>query len=363
MMIRLKNVCREIDRHKKVRYYYRAGKGPRIALTGEPGSAEFKASYDAACAGILLPASSALPQPLKLAVPRTLRWLCQNYFAAPEFTGLDASTQRVRRQLIEHCLTEPTEPGAATTFADFPLDRLTPKAIRVLRDRKAAFPEAANGRLKAIRQVLKYGVDTDELPNNIAREVPSLGGKPGGFHDWTIDAVEQFEAKHPIGSKARLAFALLLYTAQRRSDIVRFGQQHVRDGWLHFTQQKGRTKNPVTLSIPMMKPLREIIAATTIGLKTFLVTEFGKPFADAGFGNKFRDWCNDAGLPHCSAHGIRKATSARLAELGCSDREIMAITGHQTMKEVTRYTKSARQRVLAASAMQKFEAANEPANP
>ncbi|RWX72505.1 tyrosine-type recombinase/integrase [Mesorhizobium sp. M2A.F.Ca.ET.039.01.1.1] len=362
MMFRLKNVCRETDRHKKVRYYYRAGKGPRIALTGEPGSDEFKASYDAACGGIRRPAS-AERQAIKVAIPRTLRWLCQNYFAAPEFTGLDASTQRVRRQIVEHCLDEPTEPGATTTFADFPLDRLTPKAIRVLRDRKADFPEAANNRVKAIRQVLKYGVDTDELPTNVAREVPYLKGKPGGFHAWTIEEVEQFEAKYPIGTQARLAFALLLYTAQRRSDIVRFGQQHVRDGWLHFTQQKGRSKNPVTLSIPIVKPLRDIIAATPTGIKTFLVTEFGKPFADAGFGNKFRYWCNKAGLPHCSAHGLRKATSARLAELGCSDREIMAITGHQTMKEVTRYTKSARQRVLAASAMQKFEAANEPANP
>src|SRR5438046_5670954 len=100
MMIRLKNVCREIDRHKKVRYYYRAGKGPRIALTGEPGSAEFKASHDAACAGILLPASSALPPPLKLAVPRTVRWLCHNCFAAPESTALDASTLRARPQRI-----------------------------------------------------------------------------------------------------------------------------------------------------------------------------------------------------------------------------------------------------------------------
>ena len=67
--------------------------------------------------------------------------------------------------------------------------------------------------------------------------------KPGGFHAWTIEEVEQFEAKHPIGSKARLAFALLLYTTQRRSDIVRFGQQHVRDGWLHFTQRKTRSRS------------------------------------------------------------------------------------------------------------------------
>src|SRR5262249_52744526 len=82
-----------------------------------------------------------------------------------------------------------------------------------------------------------------------------------------------------------------------------------------------------------------------------LVTEFGRPFTAAGFGNKFREWCNQAGLHHCAAHGLRKATAARLAELGASEREIMAITGHQTSKEVIRYTRAARQRELAESAM------------
>ena len=74
-----------------------------------------------------------------------------------------------------------------------------------------------------------------------------------------------------------------------------------------------------------------------------------------GFGNRFRKWCDDAGLPHCSAHGLRKAGSTRLAALGASDREIMAITGHQTAKEVDRYTKGVRQKKLAASAMEKWE--------
>jgi integrase/recombinase XerD len=85
---------------------------------------------------------------------------------------------------------------------------------------------------------------------------------------------------------------------------------------------------------------------------TYLVTEFGKPFSVAGFGNRLRKWCDEAGLPIARPR-LRKAGSARLAELGASDREIMAITGHQTAKEVDRYTK--RQKKLAASAMEKWE--------
>ncbi len=84
------------------------------------------------------------------------------------------------------------------------------------------------------------------------------------------------------------------------------------------------------------------------------MTEFGKPFTANGFGNRFRKWCDAASLPNCSAHGLRKAASARLAELGCTDHEIMAITGHQTLKEVARYTAAANRKRLAESGMAKF---------
>ena len=42
----------------------------------------------------------------------------------------------------------------------------------------------------------------------------------------------------PSAAMARLALALLLYTAQRRSDVVRMGRQHVRDGVVQVRQQK-----------------------------------------------------------------------------------------------------------------------------
>jgi hypothetical protein len=52
---------------------------------------------------------------------------------------------------------------------------------------------------------------------------------------------------------------------------------------------------------------------------------------------------------------LRKAAAARLAECGASESEIMAITGPTTSKEVVRYTLGARQKVLAAKAMARFE--------
>jgi integrase len=186
--------------------------------------------------------------------------------------------------------------------------------------------------------------------------VPYIQMGSQGYYSWTIDEVRRYEERHPIGTRARLALALLLYTTQRRSDVVRLGHKMAHDGWIKFTQTKNANRKPIRLEIPILPELQRIINATTpLGTDTYLVTEFGNPFTVAGFGNRFRKWCDEAGLPHCSAHGLRKAGSARLAELEASDREIMAITGHQTAKEVDRYTKGARQKKLAASAMEKWE--------
>lgn len=72
---------------------------------------------------------------------------------------------------------------------------------------------------------------------------------------------------------------MLLYTGQRRSDVIRFGKQHVRGKFLSFTQHKNRNKKPVTLELPIISELQKIIDASPTGDLTFLVTDFGRPFS------------------------------------------------------------------------------------
>jgi integrase len=126
--------------------------------------------------------------------------------------------------------------------------------------------------------------------------------------------------------------------------------------WLCFTQQKNKRNKPVYLEIPIAPELLTIMDATEMGDMAFLKNGYDRPFTSNGFGNKFRDWCNAAGLPQCSVHGVRKAAAAQLAERGCTEQEIMAITGHTTSKEVARYTKSADQKKRAERAMDKRSA-------
>jgi integrase len=234
---RLPPGCSEdCDRHGNVRVYYRAKSRPKVRLHGTPWTPEYMAEYDAA-KGVEFPTRDRS----RSALPGTWRWLCVHYFAeCADYKRLDARTQHVRRQILESTFDEPIAPKSERFFRDFPLVKINANAVEVLRDRKLSTPEAANGRVKAMRQVFKWGVAKGHAPFNAAREVEYFKSGSEGFHTWTPEEVQQFEERHPIGTKARLALALLLYTGQRRSDIIRFGKQHARGGKLTFTQHKDR---------------------------------------------------------------------------------------------------------------------------
>ena len=337
--LRFRYVVEDVDRHGNVRLYFRRRGQQKIRLPGLPGSNEFMQAYRAALEGLV---PQCKPNPRKSAFAGSLRWLCETYYGSAEFKLLDPSTSRVRRNLLDEL---------CRSHGEKPAKLMEVRHVRNIRDARANHPEAANAILKALRQVFSYGMDAELVDRNPAKDVPYLKSGSQGFHSWTAEDLRQFEHRHPVGTKARLAFALLFETGQRRSDVIKFGRQHIRDGCISFTQHKNCNRKPVSLSIPLVPKLQEIIAASPCGDLTFLITEFGRPFTSAGFGNKFRYWCNQAGLPHCSAHGLRKAAAARLAELGASEHQIMAVTGHQTSKEVSRYTRSAQQKILAERAM------------
>jgi integrase len=189
------------------------------------------------------------------------------------------------------------------------------------------------------------------MAGNPARDVPSFRRHSAGHHTWTLEEVERFEASHAPNSTARLALALLMFTGQRKSDVIAFGRQHLKDGWLHFTQFKNRNRKAVTLDLPLLPELQAAIDADPCGNMTFLVNEYGKPFTTAGFGNRMRKWCDAAGLKDCSAHGLRKAGACSAAENGATEAQLMAIFGWSDPDMAALYTKKARQKRIAGDAM------------
>jgi integrase len=216
----------------------------------------------------------------------------------------------------------------------------------------AGKPGAANNLRKTLRQLMKHAIDLGWREDNPTRDVCKIKVQSSGHHSWIEAEIAHFEARWPIGSRERLALALLLYTGQRRGDVVRMGRQHISGGILTLRQEKTGAE----LAIPVHPALAAIIDATARDHLTFLTTRLGGPFKPTPFSNWFREASDAAGLHHCSAHGLRKAAARRLAESGCTTHEIRSITGHASLQEVQLYTDAVEQKRLAVSAMAKVKA-------
>jgi integrase len=340
-----------IDRHGKPRFYFRRRGFKKLPLPGLPWSPEFMSVYEAALAG----------QPLEIGSrrvkPGTMRALAVSFFNSSGFRSMKPITQATYRNIIKRFCEETDREGRA--HGDKGAATLQREHVAKLMASRANKPESANGLRKALRAMMKHGVEIGLRSDDPTREVRAIRVKSSGYHSWTDDEISTFEKHHPAGSRARLALALLLYTGQRRSDVVRMGRQHIRDGILLVRQ----VKTGAELMIPVHPVLDAIIAETPSKHLTFLTTALGRPFTPAGFGNWVRDQCDAAGLPHCSAHGLRKAAARRLAEAGCTEHEIGAITGHASLREIVRYTKAADQKRLAIAAMEKAKAATSIGQP
>jgi integrase len=323
-----------VDRHGKPRFYFRRPGFETKRLRGLPYSSEFMRDYEFAMADQPLPVGAGKVR------PGTMTALAISYFASPEFRTLRPSTQRAYRGMIDQICRDHGDKRAAD---------LRREHVVKLMAARAEQPGAANGLRMALRVMMKHAFAIGLRADDPTRDVRAIRVKTDGHHSWTDNEIEQFEQRHPVESRARLALALLLYTGQRRGDVIRMGAQHVRGGTLYVKQEKTGAE----LAIPMHPDLVAVIAATPSGHLTFLTTTIGGPFAATTFTHWFRRECDKAGLPHCSAHGLRKAAARRLAEAGCTAHEIGAITGHVSLAELVRYTKAADQRRLAEAAMAK----------
>lgn len=330
-----------VDRHGKTRCYFRRAGFKPVPLPGLPWSPEFMAEYERALSG------EAKSPDLRRIKPGTIRALAVAYFGSLAFRSMKSNSQYVRRKIIERFCEEKDRDG--NRHGDKSAAKIQREHIVKLMSARAEKPESANGLRKALRAMMQHAVDTGMRSDDPTRDVKSIRVKSDGFHSWTDEEIAQFEEHHQVGTRARLAHALLLYTGQRRGDAIRMGRQHIRDGVIEVRQQKTGTK----LFLPLHPTLAAIIDETPKNHLTFLTTQFGKPFTAAGFGNWFRDQCDSANLNHCSAHGLRKAAARRLAEAGCSEHEIASITGHASLREIVRYTKAADQKLLAVAAMRK----------
>jgi site-specific recombinase XerD len=234
---------------------------------------------------------------------------------------------------------------------DIPLDRVTAKSIRNLRNRKKVKQFAANKRVKFLRYLYGWAIEEEHVERNPANDVQTLDTKSTGHHTWTVAQLEQFEASHKVGTKPRLALDLISYLGVRRSDVVRLGRQHIDSGWIRFTPWKTR-KHGTVVDLPICAELLASIEASPCGDLQFLITAYGKAFTEEGFGVWFGERCDEADLPEeCTAHGVRKAAAARAAENGATSAQLQAMFGWLGVAEAERYTREASRKKLSSNAV------------
>jgi integrase len=354
MRVHLKYLSVERNRHGREVVYVIAGSGKRrrVRIREPFGSPGFMAAYEAAVAELVGQpvALGKFPEPKK----GTLRWLAGRYFASPNFRDLDARSRGVRMSVIESCLREPSEPSSPHLIADCPLALFGPKQVRMLRDRRADKPGAANNRMKYLSALFGWALENlpDAVTRNPVRDVQKLKYETHGFRPWSETDLAKFEDAYPVGTKQRLALALLLFTGARRSDVVGLGPACVRDGMLRFVPRKTRRIRGEATPKPYLAELARIVAATKLrGRDVFLVTDYGKPFSVAGFGGWFAEQCRRIGLADCTAHGLRKLGAMRAAMAGASHYQLMAVYDWSHPAQAQKYIELAERARGAAAAM------------
>ena len=175
--------------------------------------------------------------------------------------------------------------------------------------------------------------------------------KRGGYHTWTDEEIARYCETFSTGTKQRLALELLLGTGASRHDAAALTRAIIRGGQIAY--RRGKTGQAVDLPI-LPEVARELALLPTTQMVLLARNDGKKGYAVESFGILFRRWCNEAGLPGCSAHGLRKAGARRLAEAGATEFEVKSFLGHATAKEASRYVAAANRATLADSGMAKL---------
>lgn len=313
------------------RYFRRYGKRVPLPL-GDVESKAFKMAYfEALKQSERAPKSSPMAEKI---APFSIAYVIRSYMASQDFERLKPVTQSTYRNVLKRIEKAYGHHNAITMSRQAVVVILNQQTQGSVKNWLAMF------RLLS-RHMLDMGWrDTDPT----LRLRKPKGGK--GFEVWTIEDAAKFMQRHPSGSRARLAFLLLAMTGQRRSDVVKMGRMHVYSGRLTIMQSK--TGNRV--SLPVLPLLQREIDLLPNDQLIFLMTAQGAPFTANGFGNWFREVCDQAEVSK-SAHGLRKFLGTMLAETGSSHKEVMAILGHVTESEATHYIKSASIEALSDKAM------------
>jgi integrase len=343
-----------IERHRNGSLRYRVrvegNKAKRIPIPVAPDHPDFAHHYWAARAGeTWQPGQSKIEE-------KSLDWLCQRYldFIAKlvDAGQMSPATLKQRRSILTR-LCDHVDPQGER-YGEFHMD-FDPAGFVDIRDAWAAHPGAADNLIKSIRSVYKWAMERGEIGHNPAAGIGAINLNPkGGAVPWTAADLRKFREHYPAGTTAHLWLTIQAFTACRIGDAIWLGRdQEVHRAGQTWLEWQPRKRGSAFVSIPMLSPLYTATRAVKIVGPAYLLNEKGKPFASVeALRVRVQRWCEAAGLPGRSSHGIRKAMAETMAEAGCSQYQIMAVMAHTQAKTSEIYTKDVERRGLAHQAVQ-----------
>lgn len=327
-----------IDRTGKERFRFRRGK-VSIYLP-PPGSAEYAGAYAKAKTG------AGVMDHVK---PGTISDLIARFYRTVPFRRVSPDWQRTMRQSIEP-FREEFGDHLVSSFRPKDIDVIVAKRFekRVVNGRKFGGSSSAERLREMLLRLFTLARKLEWIATNPVELSETTKHKGPGFYPWNEQDITAYRAKHPLGTKARLAMELMLWTGSRRSDA------HMMPPPVNGRFVKDAAKTGKRIDLPVAPALAAALDAMpegSTGADALIITQHGKPYTRNGLTHKMREWCDQAGLPQCTAHGLRKALTRRSAELGTSQQGLKALGQWSQDREVAIYAASANQKRLADDAL------------
>jgi integrase len=316
------------DRHGRRRYRFRKNGASRY-LHGEYGSKEFRLEYECA-----ISQSAKLTKVISVYKKYHTSWLIEAYLKSSEYKANREVTRLTKRREME---------WIKNLVGDLDFRAMKRNHVEKMMAKKDG-ATAANKVKKNITILFNFAKRAEIYEGgNPASTAAKWKVQGSGYHTWKEWEIRKFLQVHGPGTKAHRMLLVLLATGASRKDAAGFGPQNCLAGRISYT----RSKTDTEVDLPIVSELQKEIDSLPEGTNFFVARNDGGRYTTESFGNLFADYCAEAGLGHCSAHGLRKAGATRMAERGATVMEIMAFLGHQTEKEAQTYVKAANRKILA----------------
>lgn len=308
--------------------YHRATKK---RLPDDPTSPEFAIAY------------KKITHP-NVRVPGTMDALIAQFRASRHYLNLKDSTRADYARYFQ---------WFEDKHGDKPVCMINREAVLVIQETLSGTPRRADLTVRVLSILLGYALDRPSsygLNSNPARGIKPIN-RTVGYKPWPDDLLSAFKLKAYPGLWNAVLMAL--YTGQRAGDCIKMTWDRFDGSAIEVTQEKTGEH----LWIPCHRVLKGVLNALVRPKELdtpILTNRRGKPWTKSFLSHEVTKAVKGLGGGYVF-HGLRYNAAQKLAEVGCSEKEIASITGHRTSAMIQKYSRGANQRKLALAAMEKWE--------